>query len=568
MTEKKRAGAMRVFLFIYGFARPYYFPLIVGTLLYSTQMVMFPLMNSVLMGGITGAMTSGNLSALFIAALHVLGMVLLCMLMAFFGVILYVGFGTKTLQRLQTRIFRMFVKTGAEEHTHSGERLSMLNTDVAAAHDLYTNALAGVLFSLLPMLILSVVIFSIDWRIGLFTIFIGIVATAGQVLFARPIAKIAKKTLETTATTAKTIGDIFSGGIIARVFRLQDHLLSVFGHDNEALRLLVNREARIDGARKLLSGISDLLTTGGVFVVGSIFISRGGMTLSSLMSMLPLCSTVATSIAGFGAAWAGMQAPLEAGKRIYSLLGGDNRLDPLPEAKAPVSREHPEQRKACSVTAEGLSFTYPGAESAVLTDVSLSIGGNQLAAFVGESGSGKSTLLKIIAGLRKCDGAEISVGGVLLSEDDLSAWRANFAYVDQSCTLFNLTIAENIGLGREGASFDEIKAAAAEADADGFIMSFPQGYDTPVGEVGALLSGGQRQRIAIARALIRRAPVLVLDEATSALDADSEREILDTIHHLRKNHTILMITHNLAAVRPDVTFRVEDGRVVVQESVM
>jgi len=127
-----------------------------------------------------------------------------------------------------------------------------------------------------------------------------------------------------------------------------------------------------------------------------------------------------------------------------------------------------------------------------------------------------------------------------------------------------LTIAENIGLGREGAPFDDIKAAAVEADADGFILSLPQGYDTPVGEVGALLSGGQRQRIAIARALIRRAPVLVLDEATSALDAESEKEILDTIHHLRNNHTILMITHNLAAVRPDVTYSIEGGRAIAQ----
>jgi len=116
-----------------------------------------------------------------------------------------------------------------------------------------------------------------------------------------------------------------------------------------------------------------------------------------------------------------------------------------------------------------------------------------------------------------------------------------------------------------GAPFDEIKAAAVEADADGFIVSLPQGYDTPVGEVGALLSGGQRQCIAIARALIRRAPVLVLNEATSALDAESERKIVETIHHLRKNHTILMITHSLPAIRPDIALRVENGRVTVME---
>ena len=143
----------------------------------------------------------------------------------------------------------------------------------------------------------------------------------------------------------------------------------------------------------------------------------------------------------------------------------------------------------------------------------------------------------------------------------MNEWRAYFSYVDQNCTLFNLTIAENIGLGKEGCSLDEIKAAAAQANADGFISSLPNGYDTPVGEIGGLLSGGQRQRIAIARALVRRSPVLVFDEATSALDAESEREVVETINQLRNNHTILLITHNISALQPDITFRIEDGRI-------
>jgi len=165
----------------------------------------------------------------------------------------------------------------------------------------------------------------------------------------------------------------------------------------------------------------------------------------------------------------------------------------------------------------------------------------------------------VIAGLYKSSGTQVIIGGLPLSYDNIKEWRAYFSYVDQNCTLFNLTIAENIGLGKEGCSLDEIKAAATQANADGFIKSLPQGYDTPVGEVGGLLSGGQRQRIAIARALVRRSPVLVFDEATSALDAGSEREVVETINHLRKNHTVLLITHNTSAIQPDVTFRIEDG---------
>jgi len=542
---------------MYGFARPYYLPLIVGTLLYCSQMVMFPLLNAVLMGGVTGAMLSGDYATLLPAALQVLGMTVLAMLMAYFGVILYVSSATKTMLRLQKKMLRLFVRSGAEDHTHSGERLSMLNTDVAAAHDLYSNALASMLFTLMPIVILTGMIFYMQWRIGLFTIFLGLLAIAGQFLFAKPITKIAKKTLETTAEATRIIADIFSGGIIARVFGLQEQMLKAFGDSNGMLRSLSFREARVDGARKLFSGVSDLLTIGGVFVVGSILISQKEMTLPTLMALVPLCSSVAFSIAQFGASWAGMQAPFEAGRRLYALLDGDNKLDPLPETpQAPAGI-----KRSGAIKVSGLTFAYKDAEKPTLDNASFSVGENQLAAIIGESGSGKSTLLKVIAGLYFCQEAHISVGGKTLSSDDLNAWRANFSYVDQNCTLFNLTIAENIALGREGASPDEIKVAAVEADADGFISALPQGYDTPVGEVGASLSGGQRQRIAIARALIRRAPVLVFDEPTSALDAESGREVNSTITSLREFHTILMITHHLPAIHPDVTFRVEDGKV-------
>ena len=556
MTSNKPVKKPRIFLFIYYFARPYFLPLILGTLLYCSQTVMFPLMNSVLLGGVTNSMTSGDYGTMLTAALQVLGMTVLAMLMAFFGVLLYVSSTEKALLRLQTRMLRSFMRTGAEDNVHSGERLSMLNTDVNTAQGLFSDAFAGLLFSLLPMLVLSVAIFAIDWRIGVLTIFLGLFATTGQVLFAKPIAKIAGKTLETTAEAVKTVGDIFSGGIIARVFKLQEHMLTIFGRDNDKLRSLVYRESKIDGARKLVSGLSDVLTTGGVFIVGSILISQGQLTLTTLMALVPLCLSVAQSIAGFGASWAGMQAPFEAGRRIYTLLDGDNRLDPLVDEKAP---DLADKQKDCSVEVKSLTFAYKGAESPTLTDVSFSVGDRQLAAFIGESGCGKSTLLKLVAGLYRNDGALVSVGGVPLLYENLNEWRANFSYVDQNCTLFNLTIAENIGLGKEGCSLDEIKAAAVEANADGFIQSLPQGYDTPVGEVGGLLSGGQRQRIAIARALIRRSPVLVFDEATSALDAGSEREVVDTINNLRNNHTILLITHNVSAIQPDVTFRIENG---------
>ena len=170
-------------------------------------------------------------------------------------------------------------------------------------------------------------------------------------------------------------------------------------------------------------------------------------------------------------------------------------------------------------------------------------------AFVGESGSGKSTLLRAIIGLYEREDLGIKLGGLAFGGTSIKNWRQNFAYVDQSCKLFDMSVKENIAIGLMGnASDDDIIEAAIRAQAHDFIMELEGGYDAPCGEKGDTLSGGQKQRIAIARALVRKAPILVFDEATSALDKDSEVEIMKSIESLRKDHTILITSHNLQSI--------------------
>jgi subfamily B ATP-binding cassette protein MsbA len=158
----------------------------------------------------------------------------------------------------------------------------------------------------------------------------------------------------------------------------------------------------------------------------------------------------------------------------------------------------------------------------------------------------------------------IRLGGEAFTREKIYGWRRQFAYVDQSCKLFDMTIGENIALGasRSGVTDGEIKQAADDAHADGFISSLPEGYGASCGEKGASLSGGQKQRIAIARALIRKAPVIIFDEATSALDAETERGIMATINELRGRHTILITTHNLNNITSaDKIIVMDKGRV-------
>ena len=199
----------------------------------------------------------------------------------------------------------------------------------------------------------------------------------------------------------------------------------------------------------------------------------------------------------------------------------------------------------------------------VFEDLMLTIPKGCLTAIVGPSGSGKSTIADLIAGFYRVDAGKILLNGIDLKNYDLLKWRAMIGYVSQDAYLFNVTIRDNILMGKPKAGEKELAETAQLANADGFIHSLPNSYDTICGERGLNLSGGQRQRIALARALIRDPQLLIFDEATSALDMESERLIQETITKLKGQKTMLVITHRLASVEnADLIHVLDDGRIV------
>lgn len=216
----------------------------------------------------------------------------------------------------------------------------------------------------------------------------------------------------------------------------------------------------------------------------------------------------------------------------------------------------------------GVSFTYPTKEASALKDISFSLTPGKTIALVGRSGSGKSTIASLLTRFYDVTEGEIRLDGIDLREYKLSDLRRQFALVSQQVHLFNDTIANNIAYAAEGDySREQVIAAAKVAYADEFIVKLPQGYDTIIGENGASLSGGQRQRIAIARALLRNAPLLILDEATSALDTESERHIQAALDALRKDRTAIVIAHRLSTIESaDEILVIDEGRIVERGS--
>jgi ABC-type multidrug transport system fused ATPase/permease subunit len=204
------------------------------------------------------------------------------------------------------------------------------------------------------------------------------------------------------------------------------------------------------------------------------------------------------------------------------------------------------------------SFRYPGVERTALEDVSFSVSPGQTLALVGPSGAGKSTITKLLLRFYDPDAGTVRIDGHDLRDVTLHSLRENVAVLLQETLVFDGTVRENIAYGRPGATEEEVAAAKA-ADAHGFITTLPEGYDTVVGQKGRLLSGGQRQRIAIARAMVRDAPILVLDEPTTGLDTESGEKVMEPLRRLMSGRTTIVISHNLATVREASEIVVLDG---------
>jgi subfamily B ATP-binding cassette protein MsbA len=214
------------------------------------------------------------------------------------------------------------------------------------------------------------------------------------------------------------------------------------------------------------------------------------------------------------------------------------------------------------ITFRDVSFSYDGHEPA-LHDIGVTVEPGQRVALVGPSGSGKSTLISLVPRLFDVTGGAIEIDGHDIKTITLASLRDAMAAVSQDPLLFDETVRVNIALGRPGATDAEIEDAATAAAAHEFIMQLPEGYETRVGERGSRLSGGQRQRIAIARAILRDAPILILDEATSALDSESERAVQDALDRLAKGRTSLVIAHRLSTIRDaDLILVMDNGRIV------
>jgi len=298
----------------------------------------------------------------------------------------------------------------------------------------------------------------------------------------------------------------------------------------------------------------------GVLWIGARDVRAGGMSIGALVQFVIYAIMTAGSVAALSEIWGELQRAAGATERLLELLGAEDSVRDLPGATAPEGRLRGE------ISFENVTFHYPSRpHAAALEDVSFTIRPGETVALVGPSGAGKSTVIQLLQRFYDPEAGVIRLDGRDLRDMPRAAFRRHMALVPQDAVIFAASARENIRFGRPDATDAEVEAAARAAAAHDFLAALPEGYDSQVGERGVMLSGGQKQRLAIARAILRDAPVMLLDEATSALDAESERLVQEAVDALAEGRTTLIIAHRLATVKKaDRILVFEGGRIVAE----
>ncbi|MEO0357740.1 MAG: ATP-binding cassette domain-containing protein, partial [Pseudomonadota bacterium] len=328
-----------------------------------------------------------------------------------------------------------------------------------------------------------------------------------------------------------------------------------FGHVTE--KSFDSARARIKVRAAMTAMIIFVVFSGilGVLWIGTIDVRSGAMSAGELVQFVIYAAIVASSTAALSELYTELQRAAGATERLVELMQADDTIqDPIAPAAA-----HPGP-----IVFDNVSFRYPQRPGHLaLADVSFSVNPGETVALVGPSGAGKSTVIQLVQRFFDPETGTITLGGQDLHDMARHDFRQHLALVPQDPVIFGTSALENIRFGRPQATLDQVIAAAKAASAHGFISDLPDGYDTFVGERGVMLSGGQKQRIAIARAILRDAPILLLDEATSALDAESEAAVQQAITALAEDRTTLVVAHRLATVKQADRILVFDGGRIV-----
>jgi ABC-type multidrug transport system fused ATPase/permease subunit len=551
-----------IFRRFWPYARPYRRWLVVGLLLIAAVPAVDTAMIWMFKLVVDEVLVPQTFGPLIWIALAYLGLTVLAGVLSFLDEYVSSWVAERFLLSLRTDFFRHLQRLSLAffERRRLGDVLSRLTGDVAAIESFVLSGVTDALSYALQIGFFAGALFYLRWDLALVALVITPLFWLIARRFSRMIKVASREKRRRSGSISSVAEESLSNIALVQAYNRQ-------GSEVERLHEqgVGSYEAEMATTRikALYSPLVDLAQLLGVLLVlgmGTWELSRGALSLGGLLVFITFLTQLYTPVRSLG----------KLVNRIYSASAAAERiiefLDETPSVQSP-RRPRSLGAPARTLAFEDVRFSYPESERQAVEDVSFRMERGQTIALVGPSGSGKSTIAKLLLRFYDPQAGRIQLDGIDLRDVRLEDLRANVSVLLQETLVFDGTVRDNIAYGREGATEAEIVAAAVAADADDFIRQLPDGYDTNIGQKGRLLSGGQRQRIAIARAMVRQAPILILDEPTTGLDAASTERIMEPLRRLMSGRATIVISHNLMTVRDATTILVLDhGRIAERGS--
>ncbi|RRS08312.1 lipid A export permease/ATP-binding protein MsbA [Pseudoalteromonas sp. J010] len=467
--------------------------------------------------------------------------------------------GSQVVRSLRQQLFEhmLYLPVSFHDQHSNGELISKITFDTEQVQQAVTKALQVLIREGAFVFFLLITMFYASWQLSLiFLVVVPIVAVIVTIVSKR-FKKISKSIQDAMGEVTKSSEQMMSGHKVIHGFGGQDKTISHFAKVNNHNR---QQRVKMDATKALSVSVIQIIAASAMAVILAIIampsmvdkISSGTFVtlITSMMMMLRPLKQLANVNSD-------LQRGISAAKSVFAVIDLEQEKD---------TGTQPLVRANGDIKIQNLTFTYPSKNDPVITALNLDIKAGQSIAFVGRSGSGKSTISNLLPRYYDIDSGSIELDGVDISDYKLADLRAQFSIVSQQVVLFNDTIANNIMYSLERPLSDEaLERVAKQAHVWEFVKDLPEGLNTLVGENGVMLSGGQRQRIAIARAIVKDAPILILDEATSALDTESERLIQQALEELMHDKTSIVIAHRLSTIEHcDQIYVLDKGKVIEQ----
>lgn len=471
--------------------------------------------------------------------------------------VILAGIGNSIVAGIQKRLYRKILSQDMAFHQRmqAGDLVTHMSTNTAAVRRALELIVTSAGRDLLTVIALLIVMFVKDPLISLMTLVIAPIAIGGIAYLVRRVKKVAKDQFGFLAAIVTGMQETGIGIRIIKAFNLETHMIARMDSSIESVESRANRMAVLDARSSPI-----METLGGcaiaiVILYAGWAVSENGKTPGEVIAFLTAMLLAYDPAKRLAKMAVGLRGHLVGASLLYEVLDSEPELIERADAR-------PLKLGDGRVRFEDVTFAY--GDSPALTGTTLEAAAKSVTALVGPSGAGKSTVVGLLERFADPQSGRVTIDGTDIRDATIHSLRENIAFVSQDTFLFAGTVRENIAFGREGASDAEIERAARDANAHEFIERMQGGYDAAIGTDGDNLSGGQRQRLAIARAMLRDAPILLLDEATSALDAQSETKVQQALERLMQGRTTIVIAHRLSTIRQADMIHVMDQGTVVQ----